>query len=435
MAKAPVSSAFHSNDRTGGAVPGCSLDPAHNIVSRGSPLDRDRDLRVAIYTEDFAADPHTAYAHMRERFGSLVPIWLASGVPATLVIGYWTALKILHDPEHFPADPRAWERDIPSECPVKPMLQWRPNALRSSGIEHVRYRAATVDALARVDLHRTHQVVERIAVALVGEFCRLGRADLIRDFASPLVFEVISGLVGCDPDISSRAAAGMAMIFDTTDAAAGNELMVAALAELVARKRARPGEDITSWLLAHSSGLSDEEVVHQLVTLYGAASEPLTNLIVNTLSWMMTHPDFGGEVVGGGLSTRDALTHVLFRDPPIANFCMSYPRQPQLVDGVWVPAHRPVVISLAACNNDPAVVGGNIRGNESHLGLGAGPHRCPARALAELVAGEAIDQLLDALPEMTPARKHRRWRPGPFHRALAELPVVFTPIAPLTVSR
>ena len=167
-----------------------------------------------------------------------------------------------------------------------------------------------------------------------------------------------------------------------------------------------------------------------------AASEPLTNLIVNTVSLMMTRPDFGGRVVGGSVSTRDALTHVLFRDPPLANFCMSYPRQPQLVDEkVWVPAHQPIVISLAACNNDPAVVGGNIFGNESHLGLGAGPHRCPARTPAELIAGEAIDQLLDALPEIELAvpTEQLRWRPGPFHRSLEALPVVFTPVPSLSV--
>ncbi|WP_306307261.1 cytochrome P450 [Nocardia higoensis] len=373
---------------------------------------------------------------MRERFGSLVPVWLAPGVPATLVIGYWTALKILNDPDHFPADPRAWQRDIPAQCPVLPMMQWRPNALRSSGIEHTRYRSATVDALGRVDLRTIHALVDRIAAALITRFCGDGRADLLGDFTFPLVFEVISELIGCDPDISERAATGMAMLFDTTDAAEGNRLAVEALGELVGRKRARPGNDITSWLLAHPAGLDDEELVHQLFTLYAAASEPLTNLIVNTVSLMMTRPDFGGRVVGGEVSTRDALTHVLFRDPPIANFCMSYPRQPQLVDGVWVPAHRPIVISLAACNNDPTVLGGNIFGNESHLGLGAGAHRCPARALAELIAGAAIDQLLDALPdiELAVPADRLRWRPGPFHRSLEALPVVFTPVPALFVS-
>jgi len=403
----------------------------------GSPLDADSEHRVPLYSEQFAADPHAAYTQMREQFGPLVPVWLAPGVPATLVIDYRTALEILHDPEHFPADPRAWERDIPSTCPVLPMMQWRPNALRTTGFDHARYRAATVDALARVDLHRTHAVVERAALTLVNDFCDRGRADLLADFAFPLVFNVISDLLGCDPDVSRQAGAGMAMVFDTTDAAEGNELLVSALAELVRRKRARPGEDIATRLLTHPAGLDDEEVVHQLVTIYGATSEPLTNLIVNTLLLLMTRPDFGGEVAGGAVSTRDALEHVLFRDPPIANFCMSYPRRPQLVGAAfWVPAHQPVVISLAACNNDPAVVGGNIRHNGSHLALGAGPHMCPASRLTHLIAGEAIDQFLDALPEIAPAVPvdGLRWRPGPFHRALAALPVVFVPVRPLAVS-
>ncbi|MBF6357029.1 cytochrome P450 [Nocardia higoensis] len=402
----------------------------------GSPQVADREFRVPMYTEQFAVNPHAVYAQMRERFGSLVPVWLAPGVPATLVIGYRAALEILHDPEHFPTDPRTWQQAIPPHCPVLPMMQWRPNALRSTGPEHARYRSATVAALDRVDLHATHAVVERIALDHINRFCERGYADLIGEFAFPLVFDVISDLLGCDPDLSEQAATGMAMVFDTTDAAEGNRLLVEALAELVRRKRARPGRDITSWLAAHRAGLTDEELVHQLVTLYGAASEPLTNLIVNTLLAMMTRSGFGGDVAGGACSTRDALERVLFRDPPIANFCMSYPRRPQLIGGaVWVPAHQPVVISLAACNTDPDIVGGDIRHNASHLALGAGPHRCPASRLAHLIAGDAIDQFLDALPEIVPAVPvdQLRWRPGPFHRALEALPVVFAPVPPLAL--
>src|SRR5690606_25867707 len=405
-------------------------------VGRGSPPDADNKSRVPLFTDQFASDPPAAYAQMRAQFGPLVPVWLAPGVPATLVIGYWTALKILNDPEHFPADASTWQRDVPQGCPVLPMMQKRPNALRSSGIEHARYRAANVAALERVDLNALHDVVERSAVRLIDGFGGAGRADLLGDYAVPLVFEVIGELIGCDPDISERTAAGLATMFDTTtDAVSGNRSAVEALGELVARKRVQPGSDITSWLIAHPAGLDDAELVHQLFTLYAAASEPLTNLIVNTVSLIMSRPDFGGRVVAGEVSTRDALTHVLFRDPPLANFCMSYPRQPQLVDGVWLPAHQPIVISLAAANNDPAVMGGNIFGNESHLGLGAGPHRCPARTLAELIAGDAIDQLLDVLPEIelaVPADR-LRWRPGPFHRSLEALPVVFPPVSSLSV--
>src|SRR5690606_25370295 len=112
------------------------------------------------------------------------------------------------------------------------------------------------------DLIGLHAVVERSAVGLINGFGPQGRADLLSDYAFPLVFEVISNLIGCDPDISEQTATGMAMMFDTTDAAAeGNQLAVQALAELVARKRARPGKDVTSWLLAHPAALDDEELV------------------------------------------------------------------------------------------------------------------------------------------------------------------------------
>ena len=79
---------------------------------------------------------------MRAEHGPLVPVDLAPGVPATLVIGYDQARRILNDELRFPADPRVWERAIPDTCPVRPMMEWRPNALRSTGPEHSRYRAA-----------------------------------------------------------------------------------------------------------------------------------------------------------------------------------------------------------------------------------------------------------------------------------------------------
>ncbi|WP_367947003.1 cytochrome P450 [Nocardia donostiensis] len=274
---------------------------------------------------------------MRDRYGALVPVELSPGVPATLVIGYREALRILHDPEHFPADPRVWERGVPAGCPVLPMMQWRPNALRTAGVQHARYREANVDALGRVDLHRTHAVVEQIALTHINRLCEVGEADLVGEFAFPVVFDTICALMGCEADVSVQAVEGMAMMFDTVNAARGNELLLAALAELVHRKRACPGEDITSWLISHHTGLDDEELVQQLVTIFGATSEPQTNLIINTLLVMMTGDRFGGSVTGGSLSTRDALDEVLFTDPPMANFAITYPRQPILIGTVWLP--------------------------------------------------------------------------------------------------
>lgn len=395
-----------------------------------------RDPRILLDTPEFAADPHGTYRSMRRQHGSLVPIELSPGVPATLVIGYRTALRILNDPEHFPADPRKWQDTVPEDCPVRPMMQWYPNALRNAGAIHARYRQAYVASIEGIDLHAMHSTVERIAIPLINTFCETGSADLQAQYAFPLVFEVLNQMVGCSPELGERVATGMAALFDTVNAAWGMQHLSEALLELIALRRAEPGDDVTSRLAHHSAGLNDEEMLYNLISFYGAAIEPQTNLISNTLLLMLTDDRFAGGFLAGSMSTRDALDEVLFNDPPMANFSITFPRQPILIDNTWLPANQPVVISLAGCNNDPMISGGDRTGNRSHLAWGAGPHACPARSVAYLVVQDAIDQLLDALPELRLGvpKDELVWRPGPFHRAMAALPVTFPKSPALNVA-
>ncbi|MFD4432037.1 cytochrome P450 [Nocardia sp. NPDC058497] len=396
-------------------------------------VDLSADERVPMYAPEFAADPQAAYREMRRRFGSVVPVELSPGIRATLVIGYRTAVRILNDPEHFPADPRIWQRSIPQDCPVLPMLQFRPAALRTTGAEHARYRQANVAGIAGVDLYAMHATIEQFAIPLINSFCATGSADLLSQYAFPLVFQALNSMLGCTPEIGAQVATGMAQIFEGHDAEAGNNLLASALTDLVALRQREPGDDVATRLLHHPAALTDEEMVHQLLVLYGAGIEPMLNLVVNTLRLMLTDARFAGNVLGGSLSTRDALDEVLFTDPPLANFCMTYPRQPILIDEMWLPAHEPVVISMSACNNDPAIAGRDVVDNRAHLAWSAGPHGCPAKSVAYLIVQDAIDQLLDALPELTLAvpAEELVWRPGPFHRSLAALPVEFPKTPPL----
>ncbi|MEV6833784.1 cytochrome P450 [Streptomyces sp. NPDC051133] len=392
--------------------------------------------RVPLYAAEFADDPHAAYERMRRVHGPLVPVDLAPGVPATLVIGFHQARRILNDPLHFPADPRIWQQDIPETCPVRPMMEWRPNALRSSGAEHTRYRAANTASIQAVDQHELRALVEKVASGAIGAFRHLGQADLLTQYSFPIAFQVLSALLGCPDEIGMRIADGMAKIFEAEAeiAARGNEILGQAVLDLVTLRRQHPGDDITSRLIAHSARLDDVEMSHQLVTLYGAGIEPLTNLISNTVLRLLTDEQFSAGL-HAGQPVREALDTVLYTDPPMANYCISYPPYPIDVEGVLLPAHQPVVISMAACNNDPAVTGGlgagALTGNRAHLSWSIGPHTCPARTHAYIIAETAVACLLDALPEIDLACPVRDlvWRPGPFHRALEVLPVRFPAVA------
>ncbi|WP_083865048.1 cytochrome P450 [Nocardia brevicatena] len=384
---------------------------------------------MPLYTAGFAADPARWYREWEGEFGSLVPVELAPGVPATLVLGHREALKILHNLDTFPADPSGWQRRLPRDCPVRPMLEAGPTPARTVGVEHARYRGAHVAALARVDQHMLQADVERYAVALINAFWPVGSAELRAQFAYPLVLNTVNQLVGVSGDASAALTPALAALTDVRDvdaAEAGRRLLYSVLYEVVQGKQAAPGEDVASWLLAHEASLSGAEVVAQLALIYEMAVEPTTALILNTVRLILTDERLAAAL-GGSLSTREALDEALFTDPPLTNWCVRYPQVPQLMDnGVWLPAHQPVIVGLADWRRDP-VAQTDRRGNRSHLAFGAGIHGCPADGIGLLIATVAIDQLMDAIPDMHPAGQ-LVWQASPFHRLLAALPVAFDPV-------
>ncbi|MGF6888137.1 cytochrome P450 [Nocardia sp. GAS34] len=402
-------------------------------VQHGASLEVDPD-RFPMYTPEFVADPNKIYDEMRKQERTLVPVELAPGVPAYLCIGYKAAVRILNDPEHFPADPRTWQKSIPADSPILPMMGWLPAARNNTGATHLRYREPSVVAIDNIHQTAIRAMVDKAAVPVIASFCENGSADLVMQYAFPLILDVLNQMCGCPSEIGERVAVGMADRFDSdrVKAKQGMVMLKQALMELIALKREHPGDDVTSHLAHHPNGLDDDEVFAQLMSFYGAGFEAQRTFLANALLLIFTDPRFQTTEEGRNLSTAHALDEVLFNNPPMSNFCTTYPRQPIQIDGVWLPADQPVLISLAACNNDPRERGeGNKSiGNRSHLAWSTGPHACPAKDVAYQTVQNAIDQLFDRVGEIQLAiePEQLKWRPGPFHRALVEMPVNFTPI-------
>ncbi|MFE9425000.1 cytochrome P450 [Kitasatospora sp. NPDC006697] len=411
--------------------PGC---PAHH---RGFPL----------HGPEFAADPAAVYARLRAAEGPVARVELYPGVPAALVIGYHAALEVLRSPETFAKDPRRWrslaDGRVAADNPAAPMMGYRPNCLHTDGEQHTRLRGAVADSLDRVDLNALRVHVERTCDGLIDSFAGLGQADLVGDYARPLPLLVFNELFGSPARFGDRLVRGMSGIFDGVDAQRSNQELTDTVLELVALKRAEPAEDVTSWLMGHQSALTDEEMLHQVILLMGGGTEPQHNLISNTLRLLLSDDRFAGSLSGGSLPVEDALDEVLWTDPPMANFAVHFPVRDVELAGVRLPEGEPVVVSFAAANTDPALSGAPRTRNRAHLAWSAGPHACPAQGPARLIASVAVERLLDRLPEVELAVDPARlsWRPGPFHRSLAALPVRFppatvtTPIAVLPAAR
>ncbi|MFJ3144915.1 cytochrome P450 [Streptomyces halstedii] len=382
---------------------------------------------VQLYGPEFGADPEGHYAHLRAA-GPSAPVDIAPDVEVELVTSYDAALHILQNPASFVRDSRRWralnEGRIPEDSPALPMMGYRPNALFSDGASHARLRQAVTDSLATVNELQLVRQTQQSADYLISRFSSepRGQAELMADYAQPLPLLVFSDLFGCPPAVGDRVIVGISGIFDGTPGA--DETLGAALAELIALKRRRPGADLTTRLMEHPAQLSDEEVLHQLVTLLSGGTAPLTATIGTSSALYL------GEDWQTGLPVEDAVSQTLWNYAPIANYAGHYPTHDVDLAGRTIRANDPILISFAAANTDPRLTEHREQlSGKAHLAFGAGPHACPAKDPAFMMAATAVESLLNRLPdiEMRVPFKSLTWAPSPWSRSLVTLPVRFSP--------
>jgi len=408
--------------------PGCPAHQGAGVTAGVTPL----------YGASVSEDPHGLYARMREQHGAVAPIELEPGVEAWLVLGYAELLELTRNEQLFSKDSRRWrvprEGRLKSDSRLLPMTAWRPTLLNLDGAEHQRLRGAVADTLARIDHRQLRQTTETAANLLIDSWGPDGTADLVAQYARRLPLLVFTQLLGLPAEAGPHLIELISHFVDSSEKSVrANAEFQAILLDLVRQRRAAPGADLTSWLLAHPAGLTDEEAVHHLVVILVAGNETTINWTGNTLRLLLTDRRFRATLTGGRLTVSDALEEVLWRDPPTQNFPGRWATGDTVLGGQYINAGDMLVLGLAAANADPAVQGADgVGGNRAHLAWGAGRHVCPAQHPARLIVETAVETLLHRLPDLQLAVPGHElaWRPSPWSRALVALPVLYSAFTP-----
>ncbi|MEE2039698.1 cytochrome P450 [Nocardiopsis sp. CT-R113] len=405
---------------------------------RGCPADITR-----LYGTTPDAGRDELWAALRERHGAVAPVELETGVRAWLLLGYHENLTVLQNPHMFARDTRRWREVAEGRVDLasgRPALSWRPNVLYADGAEHTRLRGAVVDALARVDMAATSRMVRQLCDELIDGFIAEGRADLVAQYANPLPVLVVNRLYGLADSYGHMLGDLTAIIFDE-DAKRGEDAIARVhqyFSGLVDRKRERPGPDLVSWMLEHPSGLSGHEVAHQAALINSASHQPTTHLIGNTLRTLLSDNRIRGAYTDARLPVQELLDHVMWTDTPFQILPARFALQDMLIGSAEVRAGDALLIGFDSAHRDPAVRRGDdagtgvASGSRAHLMFGAGPHACPARELAKMIAATAVTTLNERLSGMQLAvdPEELRWMPSPFLRGLRALPVSFAPGEP-----
>nr|WP_202447423.1 cytochrome P450 [Streptomyces sp. SID5468] len=383
--------------------------------------------------------PAELYRRMRHEYGPVAPILLDGGVPAWLVLGYREVLHVTGNDQLFARDSRrwhAWSR-IPPDWPLLPFVGYQPSVLFTEGAEHRRRAGAISEALSGVDQFELRAHCERVADELIDAFAGSGEADLMADLAHPLPLLAAIWMVGlpgaATQDLVRDLTASLDVV-EGVDPVAAYQRVQDRIQHLVAQRRSGPTADVTSRMLEHPAGLTDDEVVQDLISVIAAAQQPTANWIGNTLRLMLTDDRFAITLSGGRRSVGQALNEVLWEDTPTQNFIGRWAVRDTQLGGRRIKEGDCLVLGLAAANTDPQVrpdAHAGPGGNHAHMSFSHGEHQCPypAPELAEVIARTAVEVLLDRLPDVVLAVPAERlvWRPSVWMRGLEALPVEFTP--------
>ena len=283
---------------------------------------------------------------------------------------------------------------------------------------HTRVRGIMTSALAPRAIARMEPGLRTTVDHLLDRMAGRDHVDLIADFASSIPIQIIGNLL--DVPMEERAplrdwslAILGALEPSLTDEqlAEGHRAVAefsAYLTDLIARRRARPGDPETDVLTRLIDGdtngdtLTETELIQNCVFILNAGHETTTNLIGNGLALLHDHPDQRQRLQDNPALITPAIEEMLrYRSPnQLGNRETTAEVE---IDGLKIPAGTNLHLCIGAANRDPAAFETPERFDiarkpNRHLAFAGGPHVCVGLTLARLEGRIAIQALLDRFP-------------------------------------
>jgi cytochrome P450 len=389
------------------------------------------------FTHPIVIDPtgrdiHGEADRIRER-GPVTPVELPHGVPAWAVSSAPLLKRLLTDPRVSKDARRHWHRWLDGEVsPDWPLYTWVSvrNMFTAYGTEHKRLRTLVSKAFTARRTAALRPRIEEITAALLDQVAKAGAGggadghavDLREEFCYPLPIQVIGELLGLPEELGPELRVVVDSVFHTSaDAAEVADTYArfyAVLGELVAVKRATPGDDLTSALITareEESGtrLSEQELLDTLMLMISAGHETTVNLLDNAVHALLTHPGQLAHVLGGRASWDDVIEETLRAEAPVASLPLRYAVEDLPLgelggpDGQVIRKGEAILAAYAAAGRDPEQHGPDAgafdvtRAVKDHMAFGYGAHHCLGAPLGRLEARVALPALFERFPGIT----------------------------------
>jgi cytochrome P450 len=366
--------------------------------------------------------------------GPIQRITLFTGVPAWVVTGYAEARELLAHPAVVKMPGGG-----PHELPPDVEAGMERHLLNANPPDHTRLRRLVTAAFTQRRIAALAPRIQEITDTLLDDLdSGDGPVDLVSGFGYPLPITVITELLGVPRRNREEFRRWSAVIVNGSvypeeayvDAARS---MVGYIRELIVEKRADPGDDLFSDLIALRDGgdrLSEDELSSMAFLLLVAGHETTVNLICTGTYNLLTHPEQLDLLRAEPERLPAAVEELLRFDGPLQVPIPSVTAAPVQVGDVTIPEGEVVLPALLAANRDPARFAAPdtldiTRTPAPHLAFGHGIHHCVGAPLARLEGRIAIGSLITRFPALrlaNPEAEPERF-PGLLMNGLSALPV------------
>lgn len=353
----------------------------HELRSQGT-------VRKGSYRKEFTDVPDVQAGHLEQY----------------MVFGYDTILRVLTDPETF-GNRDAFKHTLGRSFGRTITVMDPP--------EHGRYRKIFQKAfLPNVVSKWGETFVDPVVDRLMAKFIDRGEADLVEEFTHHYPFQVIySQLQIGDEQAPIFHKLAIAQLLASVGAPQGPEAtrkLGDFFAELLAQRRANPGNDLISHLAtveADGERLPDDVLISFLRQLMNAGGDTTYRGTSVLLTGLLTHPEQWAAVEADRGLIPHAIDEALRWEGPVTSTFRHVNHDTEL-DGVFLPKGVILNVVLGSANRDPAKYENpdefNIFRDRKvrHLAFANGPHVCIGQHLARVEMTRALNALLDRTRNM-----------------------------------
>jgi cytochrome P450 len=378
--------------------------PMSSVGERFNPL-----------SDEQLEDPYSFYAEARRE----EPVFYSPAFHMWVVTRYADARTVLGDPTLFS-----------SRKTIDPIVEIAPAAygvlasgpalvpvlVNSDPPEHARFRRVLNRAFSPPRMRLLEPAIRELTHAHIDAVEPDGRADFMQALAFPIPVHVIARLLDVGDEHADQLGRWGRSLIALISSAMDAEQQVAAatdvvnlqrfMADLVRRKRAAPGEDIASQMLAAGDEMfTEDELVFQLAGLLTAGHETTTYMLGHAIYHLLREPERWQAVVADRALIPDAIEETLRAETSVPAFIRTATDDTELA-GKSIAKGENVLVLFASANHDedyfPEPGSFDLRRTSKvgHMGFGHGIHSCVGAGLARLEGRVILETLASRLPNL-----------------------------------